>query len=120
MPAAERGVVKPPNEGEWKNNDARANGFLPLADHPSDCHPPNYGPGGDRRGGSYSLAGEASTVHPSNRSLGGDRRGFSGDAEMPAAVEPGKGAVPVNPFLAGGGMARAMPVADMAEGKLRK
>ena len=34
---------------------------------------------------------------------------------MPTAVEPGKGAVPVNPFIAGR-YAGTMPIADMAEG----
>ena len=36
--------------------------------------------------------------------------------QPPAAIEPGKGAVPVNPFLASGpGIARAVPIDDDAK-----
>jgi len=114
MPAAERGVVKPPNEGEFKS-DRRANGFLPLAGEASTVKPSNEArPGGDRRMGSFPLAGGASPINPPNQT-GGDRRGYSSDEEMPAAVEPGKGAVPVNPGI--GGRIGSMPVVDMAPPK---
>jgi len=114
MPKIERNVVKPPNEDRWKRNDERENGFLSLAGGASPVKPPNQADGGDWRAGSFPLAGMASPVKPPNEADGGDWRGFSSDHEMPAAVEPGRGAIPVNPFLPGGEAARAVPMRDSA------
>ena len=109
----ERGVVKAPNEGEFKT-DVRANGFLPLSDTASPIEP-NERRGGDRRAGSYPLAGGASPITTAQ-----DRDwkvGTSSQPNMPVAVEPGKGAVPVNPFQGGMPGGRAMPIADMAKAR---
>jgi hypothetical protein len=113
MPKAERGVVKPPNE-EHKGN-RRANGFLSLAPSPSPVTPTNLSRfmHGDA-GGSGSLARQASAIPESNRRF--DVNNVENCQVDKFPVEPGRGAVPVNPFLAGGpGLARAMPIPDDAE-----
>jgi len=111
MPKIERNVVKPPNEDRWKRSDERENGFLSLADQASPVNGPNQTRPGDWRGGSYPLGGSGSPISPPNN-MGGDRRGYSSDGEMPAAVEPGKGAIAINPTT---GLAiGTMPIADMA------
>ncbi len=112
MPNVERDVVKAPNE--TMKGDHRANGYLPLAGGASTVHPSNEArKGGDRRGGTADLAGQAPPVKPP------DHRFNIGDAKMPnppSAFEPGKGAVPVNPFVPGGqGVNRVYPEADMAK-----
>jgi hypothetical protein len=113
MPNVERDVVKtsslPANMGDKRNN-----GFLPLGGGPSATHPANEAyKGGDRRGGSADLTGLASPVHTP------DHRFNIGNAKMPqppAAFEPGKGAVPVYPFIPGGqGINRVEPEADTAK-----
>jgi len=111
MANEERGVVKPPNEGEWKS-DRRA-GSYPLAGSASPVNPPNEAKGGDWRMGSYPLGGQASPVMPPNQT-GGDRRGGSLAFPTPTAIEPGKGAVPVNPGIAGRG---PMAPAEMKRGR---
>jgi hypothetical protein len=70
----------------------------------------NEGAGGDRRMGSYPLGGSASPIER-NRDI---PTGCSDDPNLPVAVEPGKGAVPVNPGIGGIG---TMPVAVMSRGK---
>ena len=112
MPKMERGVVKSPND---QTKAPIGNGFLPLA-HDGSPIARSPGTGGDRRGGSFSLADMASPIKR-NQGPGGDRRGFSSDDEMPAATEPGKGAVPVNPFLPGGASARSALIADDAKAR---
>ena len=113
MPNVERGVVKPANEPGRAG--ARANnGYLPLAGGQPAMHPSNEpGARGDRRGGSMPLASQPSPVTTH------DHRFQVGDAKMPnppSAFEPGRGAVPVNPFVPGGqGINRVYPVADMAK-----
>jgi hypothetical protein len=114
MGTVERGVVKGSNK-EGPGGDGRNNGFLPLSGGAATVHPANRsGPGGDRRAGSFPLGGGASPVDPPNA-----KRFDVGMVKMPqpeSAIEPGKGAVPVNPFLPGGAAARvAGQVAD--EGK---
>ena len=96
--------------GNMKNN-----GFLGLGGGAGSVNPPNTGAGGDHRAGSFPLGGSGSPVNPPN-----NRRFSVGDVEMPqpaSAIEPGKGAVPVNPFLPGGAVAHSLPVADMAPRK---
>jgi hypothetical protein len=103
-----------PNNGEFSTNRAN-NGFLPLTKGASPVNPPNNA-AGDRRGGSSSLAGAASPVNPPNdgRFANGDK-GTSGPASAnPSAMEPGRGAVPVNPFLVSGGIMPATRQADSA------
>ncbi len=112
MPKPEYGAVK------GSNDQTRApigNGFMPLSRDGSPITR-NPGAGGDRRAGSFPLAGGASPINPPNQT-GGNRHGYSSDDEMPAAVEPGRGAVPVNPFLAGGGVARSTAISDEAKAR---
>jgi len=103
--------MQAPNQGGKFDSDKRADGFLPLTGSPSPIQR-NEGAGGDRRGGSYPLAGSASPINPPNAK--GDMRGGSLAFETPTAIEPGKGAVPVNPGIAGIG---TMPVSVMNRGK---
>jgi len=113
MPKAERGIVKPPNQ-EYKG-DRRVNGFLPLGSSASPVTPANLSRfmHGDS-GGSSDLARQPSAVHEPNRRFDVDNINNSQIDNFP--VQPGKGAVPVNPFLAGGpGLARAKPIADEAK-----
>jgi hypothetical protein len=91
---AQRGAIKPPNEVD--RGDRRGNGYLPLAEHASECQPPNSP--SDRRSGTMPLSGMASPITPPNH------RFDVGMAKMPqpgSAETPGKGAVPVNPFTGG-------------------
>jgi len=116
MPNAERDVVKAPNEE--MRGDRRANGFMPLTESASPVRPPNEEVGGtgahrDRRGGSADLAGGASPITLP------DHKFKLEDAKMPqppSAFEPGKAAVPVQPFVPGGqGVNTVYPQADSAD-----
>jgi hypothetical protein len=105
--------VKPANQ-EGPGGNCRNNGYLPLSFGMGDVRPSNLGWGGDRRGGSNPLGGSASPVVPPNH------RFDVGLAKMPqpeSAVEPGKGAVPVNPWDSMGQPAKSMPTADMPRTK---
>jgi hypothetical protein len=98
-----RSAVKPPNEAGPGGNRAN-NSFLPLAGSASP-HPPG-GLGGDRRNGSFPLGEIASPVHlPENR--------FDVETakmpQPPSAIEPGRGAIPVNPWDAAGRPNQAVP-----------
>jgi hypothetical protein len=113
MGQVQRGVVRGSNmespAGNMKNN-----GFLPLSGGAGTVHPANHGPGGDHRNGSFPLsAGAAMTKPPDHRF----NVGQVGMPDQPFPDQPGKGAVPVNPFLPGGEAARSMPVSDMAPKK---
>jgi hypothetical protein len=117
MPDRRRGVVKPPNEGDFKR-DRRTNGYLPL----SGAEPPVAAPNLSRfmhgdTGGSAVLARQASPVIPANAKLVDGDPGYTSQPD--SAVEPGKGAVPVNPFLAKGpAVARTLAVADDAKSRV--
>jgi hypothetical protein len=118
MPARQRGVVKPPNEGDLKGN-CRTNGFLPLSGAGSPVTPANLSRfmHGDT-GGSADLARHASPVIPANARLVDGDPGYTSQPD--SAVEPGKGAVAVNPFLASGpGLARATWIADDAKSRVK-
>jgi hypothetical protein len=113
--AVQHGVVKGSNK-EGSGGDMRNNGFLPLGGGASTVHPANrQGPGGDRRDGSFPLAGSASPVNPPNAKRWDV--GMVGMPDQPFPAEPGKGAIPVNPFMPGGAAARALPEPDMAPRK---
>ncbi len=89
---APRGVIKPPNEAGPCGNRAH-NSYLPLAAEAGPRLDGDHG-GGDRRRGCVPLGGMPSPVRPPSQ------RFDVGDAEMPqppSAVDPGKGAIPVNP-----------------------
>ncbi len=112
MANVERGVVKGSNK-EGPGGDDRNNGFLPLAGGASTVHPANEARvGGDRRSGSFPLSESMGAVQPPNH------RFDVGMVKMPqpeSAIEPGRGDVPVNPFLPGGAAARSLPISDMAK-----
>ena len=102
MAKVERGVVKPPNQelqglAATRSQAPRAGGPAARGSNSSIL-------AGDP-GGSADLTRLPSPVPPMSHRFNVD------DAKMPqppAAIEPGKGAVPVNPFLASGpGIARA-------------
>jgi hypothetical protein len=96
----------------------RMNGSFPLSARGGSgnpVNPPNHGPGGDMRGGSFPLGESGSPINPPN-----DTTRFTvADAlaehnktyNAPAAVAPGKGAVPVSPGV--GGVGGLMPAAFM-------
>ena len=111
MNSVQRGVVKGSNK-EGPGGDGRNNGFMPLSGGASPVNPPNMGAGGDRRGGSFPLGGGAPMVKPPDHRFNVDEARMP---QPPSAVEPGKGLVPVNPFLPGGSPAQiGMAVSDMA------
>jgi hypothetical protein len=119
MGQVERGVVRGSND-QAPRGDHRNNSFLPLSGGASTVQPANMAAGGDRRMGSFPLGSSGSPVNPPNSS---DFRFSPGQVPntssgMPgSAVEPGRGSVPVNPFLPGGAAARSLPEADMARAK---
>ena len=106
----ERGVIRPPNKPGAAGNGAN-NSYLPLSREAGGVKPSNHGADGDRRGGSMPLAAQPSPVRPPNH------RFEVGMAKMPqprSAIEPGKGAVPVNPWNDSGQPNRAIPEPDTA------
>jgi hypothetical protein len=110
MGTVQRGVVKGSNM-ESPAGNKKNNGFLPLSGGAGTVHPSNTGMGGDHRGGSFPLGGGAPMAKPP------DHRFNVGQVGMPAQPwpdQPGKGAVPVNPFQTGGSAAKSMPIADEA------
>jgi hypothetical protein len=120
----ERSVVKPPNENLFKGNDRRANGYLPLTETRGAMPPdPNLSRfmHGDT-GGSANLARRPSEVGPlpnHTTFVDGDK-GLSADHPVPFPDMPGRGAVPVNPFFASGGIAQASPSPDDATSALTR
>jgi hypothetical protein len=119
MGQVERGVVRGSND-QAPRGDHRNNSFLPLSGGPSTVHPANQGPGGDRRMSSFPLGGGASPVNPPNADAFRWNPGMvpnTSNGQPGSAVEPGRGSVPVNPFLPGGAAARSLPEADMARAK---
>jgi hypothetical protein len=87
-----RGAVRPPNEAGPGGNRAN-HSYLPLAGT-AGPDPFSHHSGGDCRKGSAPLGGLVCPVHPP------DHRFDVGTAKMPqppSAIEPGKGAIPVNP-----------------------
>ncbi len=90
---AHRGVVKPPNE-PGPGGSRASHSYLPLAGAAGPDPFPHHR-GGDGRKGSAPLGGTDSPVHPP------DHRFDVHTAKMPqpaSVVEPGKGAIPVNPW----------------------
>ena len=111
MAKVERGVVKPPNlelQGLAATRSARAASRACLR-----SRGPNSALHAGDPGGSADLTRQPSPVAPVSHRFNVD------DARMPqppAAIEPGKGAVPVNPFLASDpGIVRAIAIADDAK-----
>jgi hypothetical protein len=116
MPSAQKGGVQPPNLSQFAapNGDA-ANGFLPLTRSASTITPTNLSRfmHGDP-GGSADMTRLGSPVSPPNAGIFGSGQGDKGmsDANYPATVQPGVGAVPVNPFKVDGGI---MPASEMKD-----
>ena len=110
MANVERGVVKPPNQE--LQGLAATRSHTPRAGTPASRGPTSTLPSGGP-GGSADLTRQPSAVKPVSVRFNVD------DAAMPqprAAIEPGRGAVPVNPFLPSGPViARARPIADDAK-----
>ena len=114
MRKVERNVVKPPNQE--LQGLAATRSATPRAGAPEARGPNSALKAGDP-GGSADLTRRPSPVAPLNQRFHVDE---SKMPQPPAAIEPGKGAIPVNPFLAGGpGLARAIPTDDDAEQTLR-
>ena len=90
-----RGVVKPPNEAGPGGNRA-CNSYLPLGGAAGPGLACDHG-GGDRRRGCVPLGGMASPVHAPGHRFDVDTAKMP---QPPSAIEPGKGAVPVNPWEA--------------------
>lgn len=103
---ARRGIVAPPNEAGAGGNRAN-NSYLPLAGAKATALPIDHG--GDRSHGSAPQGGISIPVHPR------DHRFDVRKAKMPqppSAIEPGKGAIPVNPWNATGEPNHALPQPD--------
>jgi hypothetical protein len=107
----ERGVVRPPNQPGAAGNGAN-NSYLPLTRVAGGVEPSNYGAGGDRRGGSMPLGALPSPVQPPNHRFD---VGMAKMPQPPSVVEPGKGAVPVDPWNDSGLPNRAIPEPDTAQ-----
>ena len=102
-----RGVVAPPNESGPGGNRAQ-NGYLPLGGSASPVTSAVQG-GEDRRNGSAPPSGMASPVHPPDHRFNVDTAKMP---QPPSAIEPGKGAIPVNPWNAAGQPNRAVSQPD--------
>jgi hypothetical protein len=94
MAKAERGVVKPPNQE--LQGLAATRSAVPRAGAPRACGSNATVHAGDP-GGSADLTRQPSPVAPIDQRFNVDNARMP---QPPAAVEPGKGAVPVNPFRA--------------------
>jgi hypothetical protein len=109
-------ITNVPNNGEFSRNRAN-NGSVPLSRDASPIRTGNERFKAGDPGGSGSLAKSASPINPPN-----DAKFRDGDPgrtpAAPSAIEPGKGAVPVNPFLKSGGIAPASVQADEATMRL--
>jgi hypothetical protein len=101
-----RSVIVPPNEAGAGGNRAN-NGYLPLADAKGSVLPLNHG--GDRRNGSAPQGGIPSPVHLHDHRFDVSRAKMP---QPPSAIEPGKGAIPVNPWNDTGEPSHALPQPD--------
>jgi hypothetical protein len=115
MPLAERGVVQPSNIQGPMGNRAN-NGSVPLTRSASMVEPANAKLKDGDPGGAGAMPRVAGDIPLPNHRFSVDNVGNSQYNDFP--VQPGQGAVPVNPFLASGpGLARALPIADEARAK---
>jgi hypothetical protein len=112
MGMVEKSIVNPPNE---HIKDGNYRGSAPLGKSASPVNPPNAGiKDGDPDNGFLPLTHGASPMNPPNDSV---LRFDVSKAKMPqppSVEQPGKGAVPVNPFMKGGGIAPAASLPDSA------
>ena len=103
-----RGVVQPSNEVGPGGNRA-SNGYLPLVGSTHNGVPLHQ-TGGDRRNGCVPLGGMPSPVHPPDHRFNVDRAKMP---QPPSAIEPGRGAIPVDPWDAAGRPNHVSPVPDL-------
>jgi hypothetical protein len=114
MRKVERNIVKPPNQELQGLSATRS--AAPRAGVPESRGSNSSLFAGDP-GGTADLTRRPSPVAPLSQRFNVD---LAQMPQPPAACEPGKGAVPVNPFLAAGpGLARAVPTDDDAGQTLR-
>jgi hypothetical protein len=102
-----RAVVTPPNQAGPGGNRA-TNGYLPLGGSAGPLNASSLG-GGDRHKGSVPLGGTASPILPPDHRFDVDMAKMP---QPPSALEPGKGAIPVNPWDAMGRPNRAVSEPD--------
>jgi hypothetical protein len=106
-----RGVCQPPNETH--KGDRRANGYLPLAGGAPTVHDPNAHLHNGDRGMSAPMTTEHGVVQRPDHTFNVNQ------VKMPqpaSAVQPGHGAIPVNPFqVPGGPMGNAAVLRDSAK-----
>jgi hypothetical protein len=92
--AVEHGVCRPPNERIHEGN--AMNGTVSLGKQAGDMRPPNeHLHAGDPDNGSVSLSRQGTPISPPNHRFNVANAGMS---QPPSASEPGKGAVPIEPF----------------------
>ena len=101
------GVVKPSNEAGAGGNRANSS-YLPLGGSAGPLNASSLG-GGDRHKGSVPLGGTASPILPPDHRFDVDMAKMP---QPPSALEPGKGAIPVNPGDAMGRPNRAVSEPD--------
>jgi hypothetical protein len=106
MAKVDRGIVKPPNQelqGLAATRSHAPRGGTPAIPRPKPA----------LQGGSADLTRQPSPVAPASCHFNVDSACM---AQPPSAIEPGKGDVPVNPFLASGSaITRALPIIDDAK-----
>jgi hypothetical protein len=101
--ATRRGVVNPPNQVSPGGNRAN-NGYLPLVGSTHSDVPPHQ-VGGDRRNGCFPLGGMPSPVRLPDHRFNVDHAKMP---QPPSAIEPGRGAIPVNPWEPSGQPSRVI------------
>jgi hypothetical protein len=110
-------ITNVPNQGEF-SRDRRANGYLPLTGSASPVDPPNktrfaHGdPGGS--GPLTKMAAPLPPIPNDGRFRDGDP-GRTADGRPSTAMEPGKGDVPVNPFMISGAIVPSATMRDSAK-----
>ncbi len=105
---ATRTIVTPPNETGTGGNRAK-NGYLPLAGATGSVLPINHG-GGDRRHGAAPARRYGKPCETAR--IIGSTSAHAKMPQPPSAIEPGKGAIPVNPWNATGEPNRAIAEPD--------
>jgi hypothetical protein len=111
MPNVERGVVNAPNLD--LRTLAQRRSMTPPAS-PSPTRGPNQSLLHGDPGGAGALPRQVSSVNPPDLRFNLD----SAKMRQPqSAVEPGRGAVPIQPFTALGQPSRSLPIADEAKAR---
>lgn len=113
MGKVQRGAVPVPNE-QMKGN--HVNSSSPLGRHAPATKAPNAGiHNGDINNGFLPMAKHASQCSPPNNSTRFDVNDARDGYDNPPVASPGRGAIPVNPFMDNGNPNRAsVPLYDDA------